>query len=406
MITKEEITTLINKAKCYLAIASFKYYLNLSNGVNASKVKKKLKLISYYIKLLQAFKIIGEIENCNCSVIGDYKVKLANESEMTLSPIQFNSNGTGYLIFNNVGYPFTYSYGETNKIITCSFSTLESDPGVPLVVTFGDIEFTDECNILNVTQSPIEQTNVIPNALPAPGFDGEISILDESLNPTGTLVIPSEVMEEGYEAIANYWNENKTLTEDWLVYWDGEKFIWTSPFNGENYFGWGVLYKQYEGTNSDCTFTAPFTVPLTGQLFVECTGGPDGDFLICDVNGTFNTLQDIVDTINEGNTQGIVASVSGDNIVFNAPPFTYETYNGVEIQLAFVYTNGDPTYDQFEQFSNGIAPEIVNYEEYFTPTADVGEFVNDNPCTNEENVQVCLTNEEVEKIVDHLKSLI
>lgn len=406
MITKEELTQLINQAKCYLAIASFKYYLNLSNGVNVTKIKKKLNLIKHYIKLLQAFKIVGETEFCNCSVVGDYTVKLTNDSEKTLSPIQFNNNGTGYLIFNNVGYPFEYSYGTTNKIITCQFLTLESSPGNPLIVTFRDIEITNQCNILNITQSPIEQTFTRPDGIPAPGFDGEISILDDNTNPIGTLVIPSEIMEQGYAAIVNYWNENKTLPEDWLGYYNNSEIVWTSPFDGENYFGWGVQYKQYQGIDSVCTFTAPFTTPVTGELFVECTGGPDGDFLIVNTTGTFNTLQEIVNTINSGNTQGIVAEVSDNDIVFRSPEFTYETYNGAEIQLAFTFTNGDPTYDQFEQFIGGVAPTLATFEDFFAPTGEVGEFVNNNPCIPEENAVICLTNEQVEKIVDHLKTLI
>lgn len=405
MITKEEICTLVSKAKCSLAKKTVKYYANLAVGKKSKSKFNELLVMRYYINLLEAFKVVGDIETCNCCIKGDYAVELVNGVEITNSQIQFGDNNEGYLVYNGTGYPFTYYYDSNNSLIQIDFTTIEES------ITLEDVQFTDNCNITNgqTTQSPIEMTEFEVTGTPviAEGYDGSLVIVDGSLNVIYTLVIPYNILNDP-EAIVNLWNNTYGNT-GFLLSYNGSNYTFTSPLDGNNYFGWGAQFNQYEGgVDSFTTFINPLTIPSEGTLYWGLVTQL-GNFVVYQDTAPFNytSLQEIVDAFNNGNNQGFTATLQGSDIIITSPQNSFDFFNGDEVELGYTYESEEyEDYNTLEQFSGGEQPEIVTYEEFLAPIANIGDFVNDNPCEPSIIEQTCLTNDEAEKIYNELSKLI
>jgi hypothetical protein len=290
ILTSNKIQTAIIKAYCCMASKAIKYYAGLAVGKNNACLLKEVRLLRAYIDILKSFKIVGSQTICNCCIEGDYTVLLNDLSELTEANIQFSSNNTGSMYYNDISYPFTYFYDSNNKIIVIEFSTLiNPSTDEPYILNLNDVNFTDNCSFEPGTVSPIE-VGVIEEVTETPvtvnniygNWDGNITIYEPGggtpLNiPNNGLPIPSNILDDP-EAIAVYWNDNGPT--DWLLLYDGTQFTMLTPFDGTDYSTYIVKYNQYEG-GSDSLINPTSFIP---QNFVP-TGTKAS--VIVDIPNTF-----------------------------------------------------------------------------------------------------------------------
>ena len=126
ILTTTLINTTILKAYCSLAAKSIKYYTALALGKNNTCLFKEIRLLKAYIDVLKNFKIVGSKISCCCEIEGDYDTLLNNLSNATESPIQFNCDYTGYMIFNGQPYTFTYSYDKAHQVLMIEFNIVNT----------------------------------------------------------------------------------------------------------------------------------------------------------------------------------------------------------------------------------------------------------------------------------------
>ena len=138
MLTPLDIQVAIIKAFYALAKKSVKYYTGLALGKNNTCLFKEIRLLRAYIEILKNFEIVGSTITCCCSVEGDYTVLLNSDLPVTNTPIQFGCDNQGYMVYNNVGYPFTYWYDEPNNKIVIKFT---SDAPNPNLVSNSDMTY-------------------------------------------------------------------------------------------------------------------------------------------------------------------------------------------------------------------------------------------------------------------------
>ena len=121
MLTPLNIQVAIIKAFYALAKKSVKYYTGLAFGKNNTCLFKEIRLLRVYLEILKNFEIVGSTITCCCSVEGDYTVLLNTDLPLTNANIQFGCDNQGYMLFNNIGYPFTYWYDVPNNKIVIQF---------------------------------------------------------------------------------------------------------------------------------------------------------------------------------------------------------------------------------------------------------------------------------------------
>ena len=121
ILTTSLINTTVLRAFCALGAKAIKYYGGLAIGKNNTCLFREMTLLRVYIDILKNFKIVGSEISCCCEIEGDYDTLLNNLSNATESPIQFNCDGTGYMIFIGDPYTFTYSYDEVHRVMTIKF---------------------------------------------------------------------------------------------------------------------------------------------------------------------------------------------------------------------------------------------------------------------------------------------
>ena len=130
MLTPLNIQVAIIKAFYALAKKSVKYYTGLALGKNNTCLFKEIRLIRAYLEILKNFKIVGSTITCCCSVEGDYTVLLNEDLPITNTPIQFGCDNQGYMVFNGIGYPFTYWYDNSNNKIVIQFVSDAPNPNL------------------------------------------------------------------------------------------------------------------------------------------------------------------------------------------------------------------------------------------------------------------------------------
>lgn len=378
MIIKEELDQIIQFAKCKLAKQTIKYYAKVAVGQQCNKTFKKLRLMKYYIKLLEAFKIVGDVSKCECTVEGEYTFLGDEFIPETEVKIQFLPENQAYLYYNNVGYPATYGYDANNALIT-----VVTDSGITIL--FGDVEFDDECNIIHNGNFPIEIGETDTIGTPNPLLGGSIILFDEELDPIITFNYDPELTGD-YEAIAAAWNAENSETGWVLTFVDG-KFRMASPFDNINYFGYSYDFYQSEGDYIDpisliaSPFGTPFkttTTPAETNQVIPTTqfSGVMAQTSEFEIPNSFLTVDETVITVfylgvpitdkdapitlpdfityfNESNTQGFImeAGPSGGNNVIVKAPIASDIYNGESIAF-------DNTVDSiiFESFAGGVSP--------------------------------------------------
>lgn len=250
ILTPLNIQIAIIKAFYALAIKSIKYYTGLAFGKNNPCLFKEIRLLRAYVEILKNFKIVGSTITCSCCVEGTYNVLLNSNLPVTNVPIEFGCDNQGYIIYNNVGYNFTYWYDESNSKIVIDFTGSLND----VLITVTDVQFTDACDIEGVAVSPIEVATI--NEITGPPvtvdniygtWNGEMTVYGPDgttyLSPPVGIIIPA-VDVDNPEAILELWN---TTYPTWILqYFEGQYVLYT-PFDNVNYTNYIVKFKQYEG---------------------------------------------------------------------------------------------------------------------------------------------------------------
>jgi hypothetical protein len=361
-LTPLKIQLAIIKAFYKLAIKSVKYYGGLVGGVNNTCLFKEIRLLRAYIDILRNFTIVGSTITCHCCVEGDYTVELVNGLEITNSPIQFNCNNEGSLVYNNVEYPFTYYYDPNNNLIQIDFSTIDES------ITLENVEFTSECNITNgqTTSSFIETATFEVTGIPITvenaygDWSGNLTVLDDNDDPVYSLTIPASILTQPDE-IVNLWNTTHGDT-NWLLSYSSGSYIMTSPLdNNPLYTSYSVEFSQYEGPTTDSFGTRTITfnfqpdyIPAETTQLIPTTqfSGAPGNIIVTDDtlgvvyfknSSSFITVQDYIDDFNEFNTAGMscqFAFISGPDtaVTYRAPINTGVAYNGTFFNYDFFGT--------------------------------------------------------------------
>ena len=259
ILTPLKIQIAIIKAWYSIALKSVKYYAGLAVGINNSCLLKQARLLRKYVEILRNFTIVGSTIECSCCIEGDYTVLLNDLSEATEANIQFGCDNEGYMLFNGVGYPFTYYYDEPNSKVFLKFTTLiDLSTELPYELNLEDVSFSNTCDFTTSTLSPIEEATIEPITNPPVtndewiNLDGNISIYE----PDGTtllvppllsqnpLTIPVNIIDDP-EAIVDYWNTNGV--PGWILIYSNNQFTMLSPFDQVDYSNYIVEFNQYEG---------------------------------------------------------------------------------------------------------------------------------------------------------------
>jgi hypothetical protein len=253
ILTPLKIQIAIIKAWYSIALKSIKYYGGLAAGINNTCLFKEIRLLRAYVDILKNFEIVGSTITCSCCVEGDYTVLLNELSEATTAKIQFSCDGTGSMYYNNIGYPFIYSYDSNNKKIVIQFSTLiNPSTDIPYVLNLDTVEFTENCSFEPNTESPIEVA-VIDEVLGIPvtvnnfygDWDGNITIYETNgVTILHERTISVDIINDP-EAIVDFWNSEGP--EEWVLSYDGTQYTMLTPFDGIDYIDYTVVFSQYEG---------------------------------------------------------------------------------------------------------------------------------------------------------------
>jgi hypothetical protein len=253
ILTPLNIQIAIIKAWYSIALKSIKYYGGLAVGINNSCLLKEVRLLRAYVDILKNFEIVGDKTVCSCCIEGDYTVLLNDLSELTEAKIQFGCDNAGSMYYDNISYPFVYSYDSNNKKIVIQFSTLiNPSTDDPYVLNLDDVNFTEDCSFEPGTVSPIEVA-VIAEVTEIPvtadniygNWDGNITIYeDNGITVLHQRTISVDIIDDP-QAIVDYWNTNGP--EEWLLLYDGTQYTMLTPFDGTDYSDYTVVFSQYEG---------------------------------------------------------------------------------------------------------------------------------------------------------------
>jgi hypothetical protein len=264
ILTPLNIQIAIIKAWYSIALKSIKYYGGLAVGINNSCLLKEARLLRAYVDILKNFEIVGDKTVCSCCIEGDYTVLLNDLSELTEAKIQFGCDDTGSMYYDNISYPFVYSYDSNNKKIVIQFSTLiNPSTDDPYILNLDDVNFTEDCSFEPGTVSPIEVA-VIDEVTDIPvtadniygDWGGNITIYeDDGITVLHQRTISVDIIDDP-QAIVDYWNTNGP--EEWLLLYDGTQYTMLTPFDGTDYSGYTVVFSQYEGGQDSLALRTSF----------------------------------------------------------------------------------------------------------------------------------------------------
>ena len=417
MITKEEINILITKAKKVYSKKTVLFWLKTAFGNYNNKEFLQLRKMKFFINLLEGFEIVGEPHQCNCCIEGTYNAELIKDVPSSVAQFQFNDNYRGYMYFNEVGYPFSYSYTTQNKLV------IKFDLETMANIECDDLLFTSTCSLSNdnETDSPLNESifEVTNPAIENPLYLSSLAILDDEEAFIYNMVIPNAIKNDP-EAIVELWNTTYGYTGFIANYIDNQYVFYSSIEN--NYYGWYTRLSQYEGGVDAFAY---FEDIMQGQPFITSPSGDStiGRFRIelydpsdvyvaalyvDSVNTNYASLEEFVTNFNNSTTNmNFVASTDGTNLTITSPEYSYDTYDAYKITFNYNYVN--PIYTDIntvEDLKSGELPTLTEYQDMFTTLGVLGDFVNQKPCDNSVVELTCLTNDNIEKIYNALKTML
>jgi hypothetical protein len=361
MITKENINSLVSKAKRSLAIKTVKYWTKVAFGNPCKKELEKLRLIKFYINILEAFEFIDSTQECDCCITSTFETELINGFPETKATFEFLKDNKGYFLYNEAAYTFTYEYVESQKLLTINFDFLEN----PLV--FENIVFNENCNLTNNQDTlsflQTAEVEVVNEPTPNPSLLSSLIIKDDNSNFIYQLTIPDNI-KNSPEQIVELWNTTYSNTGFILNYLDG-KYNMVAPLG--NYINWEFIFNQFEGgVDPSCTFINPIPTPFvtqavdslatvipnlsdfTGSGLITVETSTDGIIYGTSLNYTIDRF---VENFNLFNTGGLTVEFKDGKLFFHSPTGSAAGYNGTDL-IVTSYLTGLEIYTS--TFSGGL----------------------------------------------------
>jgi hypothetical protein len=381
ILTPLKIQIAIIKAWYSIALKSVKYYAGLTVGINNSCLLKQARLLRKYVEILRNFTIVGSTIECSCCIEGDYTVLLNDLSEATEANIQFSCDNQGYLVFNNVSYPFTYIYDPSNNTLKIDFLDINDNQ---IIMDLQDIQFTDGCNITNSTGSELEVATITVTGTPVTAeneygdWSGTLEVIADDSTPIYTLTIPASILSDP-QAIVDLWNTTYGST-GWLLYYNGTSYVMSTPLEVNEFFtDYSIVFTEYQGGSDPgpqppaigTRFTTIELTPLlpsNGKVLFG-VAQPFGTIIYEDlVAKPYNSVQDIIDTLNE-NT----------NFQFSLQTNISPSYDYIQVLApvnSFAYFQGPDLNFYQELIPLGITdPLIPSTNNYTITIPDITEYI-------------------------------
>ena len=341
ILTTTLLNTTVLKAYCSLAAKSIKYYTGLAIGKNNTCLFKEMSLLRVYIDILKNFKIVGSEISCCCEIEGDYDTALNNLSDITISPIQFNCDGTGYMLFNNDPYTFTYSYDKAHQVLmiefnvpnviyTSHFDVMDSGLTEPYAVTLdGNIIYSNTLTTFINFISEFNDTNQYGITL----IYSNLSII--AISQYGFVRRNLSIIQGSYEAFII---QTTTLGNNITETFNSVAFNEACSINADTYPPYQPISPLKVATldvtgnglqNADYTITIvdQFDNPVTTQTF-------SGEYLIDPQAVTIQW------NLQYGYASSWLMTYNGSEYVFTSP-FNGINYEGYKI--SFSQSEGIPT---------------------------------------------------------------
>jgi hypothetical protein len=388
ILTPLKIQIAIIKAWYSIALKSVKYYAGLTVGINNSCLLKQARLLRKYVEILRNFTIVGSTTECSCCIEGDYTVLLNDLSEATEANIQFGCDNQGYLVFNNVSYLFTYIYDPSNNTLKIDFLDINDNQ---IIMDLQDIQFTDECNITNTNDlitpvvnagSQLEVATITVTGIPVNveneygNWSGTLEVIADDSTPIYTLTIPASILSDP-QAIVDLWNTTYGST-GWLLYYNGTSYVMSTPLEINEFFiDYSIVFTEYQGGSDPGPLfpaqrfrTSNITPLLPSNGFIFFSTLQPGLIIYQDVVAQpYNSVQDIIDTLNE-NTEfqfSLNTNVSPfyEYIDILAPINSFAYFNGPELSfLQEIIPIG--TTDQTSPFTTAFTVTISGIIDYIS----------------------------------------
>jgi hypothetical protein len=258
---------------------------------------------------------------------------------------------------NDLGYTLTND-GSNKTIITENGSYTQDDIEIldgdsvfnlilgmtdegPLVLTYEDVDFTEECNFTYNGGFPwYYQSELDVTAAPILTEDGLISIKDPLGSDIVTpLVIPSALLTNPQD-IVDYWNANRASTNFTLSY-NGSEYVMESPADFVNYYSHTFNFTQYQvvnvpvpGVNATASATNTYTGSnqrINSTIKALVNGSPVGLYTI-QISDTSDTAAQLAVKLENALTYTGASSVAGATINLISP-VANATYNGYIFRL-------------------------------------------------------------------------
>lgn len=138
---------------------------------------------------------------------------------------------------------------------------------------------------------------------------------------------------------------------------------------------------------------------LYAQLYIDAT--PQN----------YQTRQLLVNAFNAtnpfpNNFQINLVSPTSASCSIQSPPTSFDYFNNYTFRYSYDYVS--PQYldyvNEDSVFTNGVDPTLTPYDGTFD-VGVIGEFENESPCVPEEVQQTCLSNDNIENIIDHIDKI-
>lgn len=296
------------------------------------------------------------------------------------------------ILINDSGYPATLSFNE----------------GVNLFLELSTLEFDNECNFTYIGEFPWNYLSSveITNPLTPNNTESEYPPKDFTINIKNNLevVILTKTYSgyNTYQEIVDLWNSDPDCA-DYHIELDstGNPILNFNTFFGTNYTNYTAEFQQYE--NGFDAFWASIINPLAfiGSGLVSVV--VDSVVIYNESTIEFTSVEDFVLSFNELNTSQLTMTYDGVNTLgIYSPANSFTAYNlfpgsVTSYILGFDEYTGD--------FGDGVDPDLITYSNEFIENNEELIFNTTNPCSPKVIEQTCLSNNDVENIINHINKM-
>lgn len=403
ILTQEIIDSTITKLNYMIAKKVVKYACNIAIGKKLNCLLKEIKLLKLYKQILCNFEIVGEPHSCSCEIPGEYAFDEIEINDSGESKIQFLKDGTGTLV--NPAGTFAIEWGYQEGLLMIK---LPND----VIITYNTVTFDTECNIEFEDQdngySFLATIDAPTDALVYDGYYGVMQVI----KPNGSTILRTLnyiPVDSGGDLLQNTildsYITNDEIADSWVTNFSTSNFQIQYSSTSEVFNMFTTYYNDYDYTDHIFRYIYCITQPTATVSITEAAmfgGGSltqsfivDGN-IIYTHNGVYADYAALVAGFNSNVTDYVMSYTSGTNI-------TITTSNAVEGTI-FGIDYYNPIYEDDE--GSFTAPGFTTLNGTFNPSSLESSFyTNQNPCDTSDNEQICLSNEQVIKIINYINKL-